>query len=270
MALSSQPNRFRECLAAEHRAWLSAFDAQHLRNWEKLLNNDHEAALTEAGVRRFLESRGVMVQPNEDLTGGRQTPDFRCERNNETFFVEVACISVEKATEITGLTDGPQAALRPSPLNDKVFSICKGKAKQCGGQDVPVLLAIGTFHGFACMFSFSPPYVDMLLVGMTKMTVTIDRQTMKSVGGIERESELWSAAFLRPDPEAGIGFARSSIAGLLLCGVSLEPMWVVGVLHPNPARRFEPLLLPGVSFGKVQVDQNTGQLRVTWPNGKGK
>ena len=107
----------------------------------------------------------------------------------------------------------------------------------------------------------------MLMTGMTTMSVTIDKETLSVVGGIHQASELRSAAFLRFEQGDTIGFARSSISGLLLCGLSLQPTWVIGVLHPNAARPFDSRLLPGVAFGRVEVDVQTGDLRVQWPNG---
>lgn len=264
MALSARPNPFLDALEAEHRAWLGGFHGQYLRNWEKLLNNNEEDAMTEASVRRLLEQRGVTVSPNEDLTGNQQRPDFRCEVPDGQFYVEVTCISVEKATEITGLVDGANIALRPTPLTTKIQSICKKKAVQSGNHDAPVLIAIGTFHGIACMFSFSPPYLDMLLTGTSMMSIQINRLTLERVG-VEIEADPSSAAFLRYDADERIGFARSSISGLLLCGVSLEPIWVQGVLHPNPARPFNPRLIPDIGFGEVEVDRESGQLRTRWP-----
>lgn len=265
MALPSRPNRHLDALEAEHRTWLGRFDRQYLRNWEKLLNNNEEDAMTEASVRRLLERRGVTVSPNEDLTGNQQRPDFRCVVPDGQFYVEVTCISVEKATEITGLVDGANTALRPTPLTTKIQAICKKKAVQSGNHDAPVLVAIGTFHGIACMFSFSPPHLDMLLTGTSTMSVRISRVTLERVGGVEIESDPSTAAFLRYDSTDRIDFARSSISGLLLCGVSLEPIWVQGVLHPNPARPFNPRLLPDISFGEVEVDRESGQLRTRWP-----
>ncbi len=60
MALS-WPNPYWDELADEHRKWLSAFDPQYTRNWEKLLNADDEAAMAEARVRHILQGYGIVV-----------------------------------------------------------------------------------------------------------------------------------------------------------------------------------------------------------------
>ena len=113
------------------------------------------------------------------------------------------------------------------------------------------------------MVAFSPPYLDMLLTGT--MSVTIERMTLASTGDVEIDADPATSAFLRYDKAGSLNFARSSISGLLLCGVSLEPTWVVGILHPNPARPFDTKMLPGISFGEVEVDREADQLRIRWP-----
>jgi len=54
-----QPNRFLDELVAEHRDWLSDHDDQYLKNFDKLINADYEAAMTEASVRRMLQGHGA-------------------------------------------------------------------------------------------------------------------------------------------------------------------------------------------------------------------
>jgi hypothetical protein len=92
----------------EHRRWLGQFNLQHGRNWEKLLGNDAEAAICEAAVRRLLEENGNVVEPNEELDGNKQSPDFRCTQAGETFFVEATCISIQKVIKETSLPHPPK------------------------------------------------------------------------------------------------------------------------------------------------------------------
>ncbi|MGA2618368.1 MAG: hypothetical protein ABSF26_12215 [Thermoguttaceae bacterium] len=115
MATPLRPNPFFDALADEHRIWLSTFDPQYLANWEKVLSGNEEAALAEAGVRRLLQGYRVRVKPNEDLRGMERRPDFHCETNGSGFEVEVTHISIEKATEITGLEDDPTVNLAERP-----------------------------------------------------------------------------------------------------------------------------------------------------------
>ncbi len=208
MATSLRTNRFCDALADEHRHWLSAFDPRYLKNWERMLNADEEAALAEAGVRRWLASQSVAAEPNEELTGAEQRPDFKCRRGDEKFYVEVTHIATEKATDLTGLSEEANVLVNPTPLNRAIQAICTNKAVQCSNQDSPVLVAVGTFHGAAAVFSFSPPWPDMILTGITTTSVTIDKHTLSTVGGIHQASELHSAAFLRFEQGDAIGFAQ--------------------------------------------------------------
>ena len=150
-------------------------------------------------------------------------------------------------------------------LNDSFWSACKGKAKQCSGLDHPTLVAVGTFHTAASVLCVSKPHVDMLLTGETKIAWNIDVRTGGPVGDTFLQTELYSAAFLRPDEQSEVGFARGSISGLMICGLGVEPPRVIGVLHPQPARSFDASLLGGVEFGEVQIDRESRRLHVCWP-----
>jgi hypothetical protein len=275
MVDSLRPSPFYDELAAEHRAWLSAFDPQYLGNWEKILNSDEEAALAEAGVRRQLQYMGVSVEPNEDLSGKEQRPDFHCGVNGSKFDMEVTHISVKKATEATGLVEGRTGACCYSSLNDAIFMACKNKAEQCACACYPTLLAVATFHSQASAICFGKSHVEMLFTGETKITWTMDMRTCQKVGDCHQTTELRSATFLRPDRSQEVGFARSSISGIVLYGLGalqrdVHKVWqphLIGMLHPNPARPFDPASLPSVEFGQVEIDRATKQLSVRWPRG---
>jgi len=279
MVTPLRPNPFFHALADDHRRWLSTFDSHYLGNWEKVLAADEESALAEAGVRRLLQGYGARVEPNEDLTGGEtgpeQRPDFHCETNGSGFDVEVTHISIEKVTKVTGLAEDPTTRFGLySLLNDAIFMACKGKAEQCSHARHPTLLVVATFHSQAPAHCLGKPQIGMLLTGETKLTWDMDMRTVQKVGEVYQTTDLRSAAFLRPDTSQEVGFARSSISALVLCG--LRPLWrdrhgvwgplVIGVLHPNPARPFDPAVLPQVEFGQVAIDRASRQLHVEWPH----
>lgn len=260
-------NPYWKKLAEEHRAWLAAFDPQYLANWEKMLKADSEAALCEAGVRQRLQAEGVSVEPNERLTGNCGGPDFRCSIKDSTFYVEVTCISISTVEARTGLPAMPSPGMKAFPpfgMTEAVFAECVNKAKQCGNLDAPALVAVGTFHTEGAMLGFKKIIVASVLTGKTKIAWNIDMATGQQAGDTFQMTELESAAFLKPDKTQEVGFARSSISGVLLCGLGCLPGQFLGVLHPNPARPFDPALLPGVNLGQVQLDRTSRQLHVTW------
>lgn len=254
-------------LVQEQRRWLGAFDPQHLRNWEKLLNADAEAAACEAAVRRLLEANGNIVAPNVNLTGSTQSPDFRCTHGGRVFYVEVTCISIEKATEITSLPPlpaGTHGAQGYGLLNGAFFGSVKQKTPQCSGLDAPALVAVGTFHFQASCICFGEPHLEMLLTGDELITQKINMVTGDPVGDIYLSTKLRSATFLRPDANTGLGHARNPVTGMLLCGFGCEPPEVRGILHPLPVHQFERHLLPNVKFCRLRPGYETGSLSTEW------
>lgn len=263
-----KPNDELEALSDEHRQWLSQYHPQYKSNWEKLCAADYEAAMTEAGIRRLLRRHGITVEPNEKLTDTCGGPDFRCSVGKAHFYVEVTCIAIDTAERKSDIELGPQEF---SPFNsmgmaEAVFAECQNKAPQCANLDGPALVAVGTFHGMAAMIGFDKVSVNCLLTGKTKMAWDINRQTGEQ-NEIYQVTELKTAAFLRPDKSEVVGFARSSVSGILLCAVGLGSMRTIGVLHPNPARPFNMALLPGIEFGQVKIDRPSNQLHVHWQRG---
>ena len=150
MADSLRTIDFYQNLEAEHRTWLLRFDRQYLRNWEKLLKVDEEAALAEARIRQVLESYGVAVEPNESLTGQEKNPDLFCTIDGYCFEVEATHIPIQKAIKETGIdVEDKRKACCHDLLNRAIAEACTHKAKQCANRDHPTLLAVTTFNDIA-------------------------------------------------------------------------------------------------------------------------
>ena len=263
-----EPCEFLNELEAEHREWLATFDDRYLRNWERLRDADYEAAMTEVSVRRILQYHDVAVEPNEDLTGSTRRPDFKCEKDGEKFYVEVTCIGIEKVVEQTGLPFPTEKGARDyGSLNDAFWGACKRKASQCGNLDLPTIVAVGTFHTSASMICLQKPHINMLLTGETKIAWKIDSRTGTAVGDSFQTTELRSAVFLCPDKDIDVGFARSSVSALLVCGLGVDPPRTLGIQHPNPENRFDSAILPDIEFGEVEIDRESRQFHVNWPKG---
>ncbi len=252
-------------LIEEHSQWLSGFDTQHLRNWEKLLNADLEAAMCEAEVRRLLQGNGNDVEPNEDLTGQNQACDFHCMQGDKGFFTEVTCLSIDRVIKITALPDEADGKARHyGPLNDAIFEASRKKTPQCADMGQPVIVAVGTFHFQASALCFRKPHLQMLLTGKELITQKINTQTGESVGDIYLSTKLWSATFLRPDQDTGMDHARCPISAMLLCGFGGYPFTVRGVLHPQPVHEFDRAVLPDVEFCRLKDGYESGQLSTEW------
>ena len=252
-------------LLVEHRRWLSGFDAQYLRNWEKLLAADPEAGACEAAVRQILESNGNRVEPNENLTGATQSPDFRCEQAGEIFYVEVTCISIKKATEMSGMTHQlQQGAFHYGQLNGAIFNASRQKTPQCAGLGAPALIAIGTFHFQASALCFQKRHIEMLLTGQELITAAIDAKTGDAVGETYLSTQLRSAAFVRPGEHRPIEHARNPVSGMVLCGFGSDPAQIVGVIHPQPIHKFRHELLPRFEFCRLLPGYEDGILATEW------
>ena len=268
MVDSSRTSACFQKLEAEHRNWLSAFDAGYLRNWESLLNDREEAAFAEAGVRRLLQEHCITVEPNEDLANSEKRPDFRCFAGRYEFYVEVTNISIDSATQTTGIPHQGSIEAHPFSISPRrIFWKTVNKEAQCDGVDAPALVAVTTFHGFAAKLWCTRIFMNWLLIGETKLARPIDVRTGNRVGDACQVTELKSAPFL--DEASEDWFARESISGLLVCHPAMNDLPILGGLHPKPVRPFDPAILPQVEFGQLTIDRTSGKLTVVWPEEKG-
>lgn len=262
----SLENRWLYKLAREHQAWLAKFDPRHARKWAHACKNDPESAFCEAEVRRRLQRNGATVEPGERLTQNPGGPDFRCAVGRDHFYVEATCIKTQNAEGRTGAC-GPTRTLRPYNawgLNEQIFNEVKPKAKQCRNLDGPALVAVGTWATAPGMLCFERLILDGLLIGKLMLSWDIDSCGIANAGEAYNYTEFECATFL-----SGIGAGiltpkRRSISGIIVCNLGVSGQQMLGVLHPDPVRRFSPELLPGVDFGTLAAGRTTGQVRVNW------
>ncbi|HEV8061642.1 MAG TPA: hypothetical protein VGP68_17305 [Gemmataceae bacterium] len=260
-----------EKIIAEHRKWLSDFDPRHLKFWNDEFSSAPQSALCEAAVRDVLQGFGFAVVPWADLEGKArkgsvERPDFRCSKGTEAFYVEVANISIAKASEQSGLPH-PGELGKPGAygkLTKAVFEKALKKTTQCD-QDLPTLLAVGTFHTAASYFSMDRLCANRLLTGEPMISWNVDKTTGKSVGPTWQSTNLKYASFIKPGGRS-IVKARRSISGILLCGFGRLPASIIGVLHPLADKPFKPDLLPQIMFGRVRIDHAAKQLVTEWPD----
>lgn len=254
-------------LADEHRQWLMGFEPLYRVQWDKMLANDDEAAMCEAGVRRKIQELGLSIRPNENLSDGSGGPDFHCSDGVNNFYVEATCISVETAERKSEIKDEPTsgvASFKIMGMVEAVFSKCGDKAPQCANLDSPALVAVGTFHLAAAIWGFNKILVGMMLTGKTSLAWNITASG-EQAGDAYQITSFEKAAFLRRDDIEEVDFKRSSISGLLM--IEIGTGLCLGVLHPNPVRPFDPTVLPAVEFGQVQLDKSMRQLHVHWTGG---
>lgn len=264
--LPSPTSPFWEPKIEAHRRWLAQFDPGHGVNWERNLKHDVEGALTEVWVREELEARGIAVFPNESLIGVTGGPDFRCLAGTYEFFVEVTCLTSEKAVRRLNpipVDGGPVQSVNVYGIPNAITSECVTKVKQCSKAAGPVLLAIGCFNAEVGLCGFDRVSMTMVLTGNSSMSWDVSTSDSR-LPDAKNVTELRSAAFLKPE-SGGIGIARSPIAGVWATVIGIEPGLSNGILHPNANHPLDPNVLPGIDFGQVIVDRAAGQIRVEWP-----
>jgi hypothetical protein len=255
-------------LVLEHRQWLRPFDARHLANWERLLASDPEAAACEAATRRLLEQNGNSVKPNEVLDGSRRSPDFRCDQAGKKFYVEVTCISIDKATEVTGLSPFPPTTSGFTfsgfgRLTDAIFHECINKTPQCADLPHPAVLVVGTFHWQASYLCLERKHLALLLTGETLLTHNINPQTGGPIGDSYVSTGLRSAAFIRP-VNGWMDHARSPVSAIVACGFGCGAPVARCAFHPQPVRQFSRDLIPNVECCRLANGYEGGRLRTEW------
>jgi len=267
MGISLQPCPAWADLEAEHSQWLSAFDQRYQQKWENVRKEDYEAALCEAAVRRMLQAQGITVEPNEDVagklpTGSESRPDFRCFHPDGNFLVEVTCISIATVVEQTDLPHPFQPGVQNyGSLNHAIFWKSVRKYKQYSTANLPTLLAVGTFHQLSAL-CMSRKFADMLLTGQTSLSWPVNIKTGQGTSDAIQTTELRASPFLKP---GSLGEVRTSLSGLLLCGLGCDPAYVIGVMHPHAARPFNCNVLPSIQFGQVAINKAAGELNTSWP-----
>jgi len=256
-------------LILQHRIWLKSFDKWRIDRWEGMLKKnieDIEGAICEAATRKLLSHYQIGIEPYEDeSTGG---PDFLCTKNNQRFYVEVSCISIEAATRESGLypTDSPDVDDSSYwNMTEKFRSEIALKIKQCIKVNAPRIVVIGTLHPEVSDCCIDELAAEQLLTSPTKITHDIN-STHEPIGNTYETTGLEHSAFIRfvKDSSGKIEFARTSISAVLLCGFGSNPPNVVGCLHPNPNHAFDSTLLPQIKFCRLAEGYRSGRFIVEW------
>ncbi|MBN1942118.1 MAG: hypothetical protein JW849_02380 [Phycisphaerae bacterium] len=245
--------------------WIERFDIRHAKAWGLQYNNDPEAAMCEATFWGVLQDCNVDVEPCDSLTGEESSPDFKCHKNGETFYVEVTCLQIESVTNKTSLShEAKDGAQFYTNLNSAIFEKIRRKTPQCSDLDAPALVAIGTFHFEASCLCVRKDNVEELLTGEQMISGRIDSQTGGAVGKPYISTRLKDAAFYKPQKSSGFKDARLPVSGVLIGGFGCEPPRVYGCLHPNAIREFNRQLLDRIEFCQLKVDDTDNGFITEW------
>ncbi len=259
---------------AEHRTWLDQFAAKHRRSWEKDLSNDPEAACCEAGFRRLLQANGSSVTPNERTNSKGGTPDFRCESADGPFYFEATCLQIKTIVDKYALSPDIGDLPKMEAFGEKdviplFFEKCRRKADQCAGMDAPSVLGIGTFHRTAGWFSLEVDRVDELLAGTQEFRIFFDSTRNGIAGGPAPLTSLNESFALRYGASTeDVQRARRSISAVVLAYPDRAIFdRVIGVVHPDASRPFNPKLIPKVAFRRLVINDSQGWCEPRWEEG---
>jgi hypothetical protein len=206
----------------------------------------------------------VTVEPNADLTGQEKRPDFRCYKNGHKFYVETTCMSIGKAERKTAIPHEPTGEgqwFDVYGFSEAIAEKVGSKVPQCKDQDAPCIVAVGTFHSFACMTFFKPAVLAWLQTGKQSMSWKVNPRTGK-IGGTYPTTDLKSALFLF-GKDGRVVEARQPVSAVLVGALGLHPMQVVGFLNPAATRPFDSKLLD-VPYCGLNPGYKSGALSVYW------
>ena len=254
-------------LLDEYKYFLKIYHSERCKSFHKLCCTEPEAARAEAVVFSFLQWNGYDIQVEE--TGNEGGVDFRAQKENTEFVIEVTSIRRETFTEHSGVPENPWASGRGVHVDDYdiahlIRSEASGKADQMSGYDCPRILVIACEHveyqiylkksedvGFgADMFLTSPQVLG--LPNLDDVTYLDDSLFVRFQNG-------------------RIVFCRESISAVLLFYISKYHSEATGLLHPKPAYNFLIEFLPSVPFVEVLVPEigdypvgNYDRIRTRW------
>lgn len=238
-------------LLNEYKRFLETYHSERCKSFDELCCTEPEAARAEAVLFSFFKWDGYDIRVEE--TGNEGGVDFRAQKENTEFVIEVTSILRETFAEHSGVSENPWTSGRGVHVGDYdiahlIRSEVSGKADQMSGYDCPRLLVTACEHveyqtylkksedvGFgADMFLTSPQVLG--LPNLDDVTYLNDSLFIRFQNG-------------------RIVFCRASISAVLLFHISKYHSQVTGLLHPKPAHKFSIELLPSVPFVEALIPE---------------
>ena len=238
-------------LVAAHRKWLAGFNSQHLKSWDDQFIENPESALCEAAVRDVMQGFGSTVEPFADLKGQREKGAVPASRlslrsNRAGALLRRSGEDLYRQGNRTHEASAPRATRNRPPgsagkLTKAVFAKATRKAPQCE-QDLPTLLAVGTFHTAASRHAMDRFCANSLLTVPYRSPARRRSESIWRIGRwkTHQSTKLKYASFIKPG-DCSIVNARTSISGILLCGFGVFPASIIWSASP----RGRPALQPG-------------------------
>ncbi|HTB92678.1 MAG TPA: hypothetical protein VK728_07590 [Candidatus Sulfotelmatobacter sp.] len=252
-----------EEVAQAHAEYLRARHPAFHQKFANLLIADREAALGEAAVFSLLKTY-FRVRPEPADVPGTGGVDFVCHKGSpEEFVVEVTSLKPEAVAAQskipTTIEDGTGGPFQMT--TDQLFSTVRSKADQLSGYPCPRILAITSTH-HASSFLLGPTGAEFLLTSEP----TITYAPAGSGGPVTMTTTLKRSVFFGPGATGTqILPRRQSVSAVLLIGLDDVRSSVLGLLHPEPARKLSIERFRDVPFLRLaEWPIIAGAIRTEW------
>jgi hypothetical protein len=235
----------------------------HFEQYKNRLNSDAKAAQAEAVMFSLLRAENHEPELFEDTGNGG--PDFLCSSARGKFLMEVTSLDSETVSEESGLPmeikgqGGGAFAL----ITKKLQAKAKAKASQLGGQHYPGLVAIVSDHVFAGML-LDRPSAQYLMTSAPSHNVPLNGGPAYTSTDFKHSAFYQMTGILDSSGVPIIKPLRQSISGILLCAINPAETQVVGLLHPEAVRPFDPTLLPKIPFVRAKAPFTADYIATEW------
>jgi len=252
-----------EEVAQAHSEYLRTNHPKYHKKYEALLTADREAALGEAAVFSLLKTYfRVRPQPaDEPGTGG---VDFLCNKGRrEEFVVEVTSLKPAAVAARSGIPeeveDNAGGAFKMT--TDQLFATVQSKADQLSDYDCPRVLAITSTH-YASSFLLGTMGAEFLLTSEPKITYPL----AGSGDDVSLTTNLKRSVFFAPSGHGEeIVSRRRSVSAVLLIALAGNQSSVLGILHPDPAKKLSIEHFREVPFLRLtKWPIEAGAIKIEW------
>ncbi|MDE0011093.1 MAG: hypothetical protein OXU36_08095 [Candidatus Poribacteria bacterium] len=239
-------------LVDDYKKFLANKHPGRIKSFCDLLASHPASARAEAITFYFLRDRVDKVQIEEDPTKGGV--DFRCETRKSEFVVEVTHLENESVSQASGKRNEipeKNTVGSYSRITHLLRSNASDKARQMSGYCCPSLLVMTSEHVYANDLLSSKIAAEFLLTSDT--SIPVPHPPANPATDLILETDLKDSVFFRfNNQNNNFESCRQSISAILLCSIYANAMGVIGILHPNPVRKFPIKFLPTIPFVKLK------------------
>jgi hypothetical protein len=230
----------------------------HHKSFRDRLENDCHAAQAEAVMFSWLRSQQMM--PTLADVPGAGGPDFFCSPDSaEPFLIEVTSLKTDAIEQRSGWPDElTQRADSFGMITPNLWSKTRAKARQLGDRPVGRVLAI-------CLSHIGAGALLGTLAAEWSMTSEpkIVARLSAPLGSIQQVTDLRKAAFLGLR-DGTVTPVRQSISAILLVAIWESQLDVLGMLHPQPAVKFDYRTFREVPFLRLEWPVTKRRLHTEW------